>query len=119
MVRIVTSSAAGAVILHVPSRTTPERDPSRPCAEVPGPVRLLLEAERMVNLLALTALTYVVSQMHCDHCRAAIERGVTGLSGVRDVDVDLEAKRVTVSGEGLDDVAIRAAIDEAGFDIDG
>jgi copper chaperone CopZ len=33
------------------------------------------------------------------------------------VDVDLDAKRVTVAGEGLDDAAIRAAVDEAGYDV--
>ena len=37
--------------------------------------------------------------------------------GVASVDVDLEAKRVTVAGEHLDDRAIRDAIDEAGYDV--
>ena len=37
--------------------------------------------------------------------------------GVASVDVDLDAKRVTVVGAGLDDGAARAAIDEAGYDV--
>jgi copper chaperone CopZ len=63
-------------------------------------------------------LTYSVSDVSCEHCRAAITGEVQKVLGVDAVDVDLEAKRVTVTGERLDDAAIRAAIAEAGYDID-
>ena len=33
------------------------------------------------------------------------------------VEVEVDAKRVTVSGERVADAAVRAAIDEAGYDI--
>ncbi len=59
--------------------------------------------------------SYSVPGVHCDHCRAAIEGEVAPLAGVAGVAVDLEAKTVTVTGEALDDAAIRAAIDEAGY----
>jgi copper chaperone CopZ len=62
-------------------------------------------------------LSYSVPGVSCDHCRAAITHEVELVPGVRHVDVDLESKRVTVTGEPLDDAAIRAAIDEAGYDI--
>ena len=62
-------------------------------------------------------LTYSVPGMSCGHCRAAITSEVEKVAGVAGVDVDLEAKRVTVAGEQLDDAAVRAAIDEAGYDI--
>jgi copper chaperone len=58
---------------------------------------------------------YRVPEMTCDHCRNAIESNVGPLDGVVDVQVDLEAKTVTVVGG--DDPAISAAIDDAGFDI--
>ena len=38
-------------------------------------------------------------------------------AGVEAVDVDLEAKTVTVTGEPLDDEAIIAAIDDAGYEV--
>jgi copper chaperone len=61
--------------------------------------------------------SYSVPGVHCDHCRAAIEGEVAPLAGVAEVAVDLKAKTVTVTGEALDDAAIRAAIDEAGYDV--
>jgi copper chaperone CopZ len=62
-------------------------------------------------------LSYSVPGVHCDHCRAAIERELTQVAGVATVTVDLEAKTVSVTGEQLGDAAIRAAIDEAGYDV--
>jgi copper chaperone len=62
-------------------------------------------------------LNYSVPGVSCRHCRAAITAEVAMVPGVASVDVDLDARRVTVSGEQLDDAAIRAAIDEAGYDV--
>lgn len=62
-------------------------------------------------------LTYSVPGVSCAHCRAAITAEVQNVDGVDAVDVDLDAKRVTVTGTALDDAAVRAAIDEAGYDI--
>jgi copper chaperone len=62
-------------------------------------------------------LIYSVPDVSCSHCQAAITSEVEAVNGVSAVDVDLDAKRVTVTGAALDDVAIRAAIDEAGFDV--
>jgi copper chaperone len=60
--------------------------------------------------------TYVVAGMTCGHCRTAVAEEVTGVAGVRAVDVDLEAKLVRVHGTGVDPAAVVAAIDEAGYD---
>jgi copper chaperone len=62
-------------------------------------------------------LTYSVPDVSCGHCRAAITAEVGMVPGVASVDVDLQAKRVTVAGEGVDEAAVRAAIDEAGFEV--
>jgi copper chaperone len=62
-------------------------------------------------------LTYSVPGVSCAHCRAAITEEVETVSGVRQVEVDLEAKRVRVRGEGVDDAAVRRAIEEAGYEV--
>lgn len=60
---------------------------------------------------------YSVPGISCGHCRTAITGEVTRIAGVSAVDVDLNAKTVTVSGAGFNDAAIRDAIAEAGYDI--
>ena len=62
-------------------------------------------------------ITYEVPGVHCAHCEAAIVREVEAVPGVEAVTVDLERKLVAVTGEDLDDASLRAAIDEAGYDV--
>jgi len=61
-------------------------------------------------------LTYVVEGMTCGHCKAAVADEVEQLEGVSAVDVDLDARRVTVRGGAVSDVAVRDAIAEAGYE---
>lgn len=65
---------------------------------------------------AAEARTYSVPGISCDHCKHAIESEVATVDGVHSVDVDVERRLVTVAG-GADD-AIRAAIDDAGYDVE-
>jgi copper chaperone len=60
--------------------------------------------------------TYTVPAIHCAHCAMSIREEVSEVEGVDEVDVDLDAKLVTVSGRAIDDAAIRAAIREAGYE---
>jgi len=60
---------------------------------------------------------YSIPGVSCGHCRAAITAEVAMVTGVAAVDVDLDARRVTITGSELDDAAVRAAIDEAGYDV--
>ncbi len=64
----------------------------------------------------METMTYSVPGMHCGHCKNAVSRELEAVSGVERVDVDLETKLVTVRGEALEDAALIAAIDEAGYD---
>jgi copper chaperone CopZ len=63
-------------------------------------------------------LTYRVPGMSCGHCKAAVSEEVQAVAGVEAVEVDLDTKLVTVSGTALDDTALRAAIDEAGYRVE-
>ena len=60
--------------------------------------------------------TYSVPGIHCDHCKKAIEDEVGKVLGVARVEVDVEAKTVHVVGDIQDDL-VRAAIDEAGYEV--
>ena len=65
--------------------------------------------------MSLPKRTYTVTGMTCGHCRNAVMEEVLQVPGVRAVDVDLDAKLLTVAGETFDDAAIKAAVDEAGY----
>jgi copper ion binding protein len=66
----------------------------------------------------LTTAIYGVDGMTCDHCVRAITTEVGAIPGVRAVRVDLAAGTVTVdSGHPLDTATVRAAVDEAGYEI--
>ncbi|MER7129391.1 heavy-metal-associated domain-containing protein [Streptosporangium saharense] len=61
--------------------------------------------------------TYTVTGMTCGHCVSSVKEEVGEVPGVTGVEVDLATGRVDVSGDTLDDAAIRAAIKEAGYQV--
>jgi copper ion binding protein len=67
--------------------------------------------------MAVTS-TYTVTGMTCQHCVNAVTAELSELDGVRDVQVDLGTGGVTVTSDApLDDAAVRAAVDEAGYEM--
>jgi copper chaperone CopZ len=68
-----------------------------------------------------TVTTLNVTGMTCGHCVSAVTEELQGVDGVQDVAVDLVAggaSTVTVTSDGpLDESAVRAAVDEAGYEL--
>ncbi|WP_328394033.1 heavy-metal-associated domain-containing protein [Streptomyces sp. NBC_00390] len=61
---------------------------------------------------------YKVSGMTCGHCEGAVSREISALDGVTSVKAVAATGEVTVnSATPLDDDAVRAAIDEAGYEL--
>ncbi|MBK5221455.1 MAG: heavy-metal-associated domain-containing protein [Acidimicrobiia bacterium] len=66
----------------------------------------------------MSTTTVNVQGMTCEHCVNAVRSEVARIAGVTDVQVDLDSGAVTISSEGmLDDTAVRAAVDEAGYEL--
>ncbi|MEU5939620.1 copper ion binding protein [Micromonospora sp. NPDC047548] len=62
--------------------------------------------------------TYQVQGMTCGHCVNSVSAEVGAIEGVKDVQVDLASGQVTVTSESpLDTDSVRAAVDEAGYDL--
>jgi copper chaperone CopZ len=56
--------------------------------------------------------------MTCGHCVQSVSAEVGALAGVEKVDVDLPTGRVTVTSRApLDEESVRAAVDEAGYQL--
>jgi copper chaperone len=64
----------------------------------------------------MEVLTYSVPEMHCAHCKDALEREISTVEGVNSVQADPASKLVTISGLSLSDEALREAIEEAGYE---
>jgi copper chaperone CopZ len=66
----------------------------------------------------MTTTTYLVQGMTCAHCVRSVSQEVGALPGVRQVEVALGTGEVTVTSDGdLDPAAVRAAVDEAGYQL--
>jgi copper chaperone CopZ len=64
---------------------------------------------------------FKVTGMTCDHCVAAVTQEVSALPGVDSVAIELRAEAISdvtvTSAEALDLEVVRAAVDEAGYDL--
>ncbi len=68
----------------------------------------------------MTTASYTVVGMTCGHCVSAVTEEVSEVPGVTGVDVDLASGGLTVTSEApVDDSAVRAAVEEAGYSLAG
>jgi copper chaperone len=68
----------------------------------------------------MTTATYTVTGMTCAHCVAAVTEEVGAVPGVTGVEVDLATGALTVTSDTpVDDDAVAAAVDEAGYALAG
>ena len=65
-----------------------------------------------------TTKSYTVTGMTCAHCVASVTEEVQEIPGVQNVDVVLETGSLTVtSADPVDDAAVDAAVQEAGYQL--
>lgn len=63
---------------------------------------------------------YEVTGMTCGHCEGAVTDELSALTGVTSVKAEAATGRVTVVSQvPLDEDAVRAAVDEAGYELSG
>ena len=64
----------------------------------------------------MTTRSYTVTGMTCSHCVASVSEEVGDIPGVEEVEVSLNTGALTVvSAEPVDDSAVRAAVEAAGY----
>jgi copper chaperone CopZ len=65
-----------------------------------------------------TTKSYTVTGMTCGHCVTSVTEEVQEIPGVEDVQVVLETGNLAVtSSDPVDDAAVRAAVEEAGYQL--
>ncbi|MEV7153847.1 heavy-metal-associated domain-containing protein [Streptomyces misionensis] len=69
---------------------------------------------------ASVTTVYKVTGMSCGHCEGSVSAEISQIPGVTSVKAVASSGEVTVVSEApLDDEAVRAAVDEAGFELAG
>ena len=58
-----------------------------------------------------------VKGMTCSHCEMSVKNALNELEEVKNVDVDLNTKIVTVEGGNLEDKILVDAVEGIGFDV--
>jgi copper chaperone len=64
-----------------------------------------------------TTREYTVQGMTCEHCVLSVTEEVSEVAGVSAVDVELASGRLSVTGAGVDEGAVRAAVADAGYEV--
>lgn len=59
----------------------------------------------------------LVEGMSCNHCVMAVTNALKEVEGVSNVDVNLDTKKVEVSGDNLVEEILRDTVEEAGYDV--
>ena len=68
----------------------------------------------------MTTSSYSVVGMTCGHCVNAVTEEVSSVPGVTAVEVDLASGGLTVTSDApVDETAVRAAVEEAGYEVAG
>ncbi|MEV8015062.1 cation transporter [Streptomyces sp. NPDC086554] len=69
---------------------------------------------------AAVTTVYEVTGMTCGHCEGAVSSEISELAGVSSVKAVASTGQVTVISDApLDEAAVRAAVDEAGYELTG
>lgn len=70
--------------------------------------------------MSMTEHRFQVPGMSCAHCEHAVKSELLKVDGVWDVDVNLDTKTVVVKHDAVVNTgAMREAIEEAGYEIEG
>ena len=64
----------------------------------------------------MTELRFLVPDMTCGHCVAAVDEELRKINGVAAVAIDLDSKVVVVAGTGITFADASAAVHEAGYE---
>ncbi len=72
------------------------------------------KTSEMSNLTEGTV--YSIGGMTCNHCKASVEKNLSKIEGIEEVEVNLERKEALVKGSSKTEEAIKATIEDIGFE---
>lgn len=64
-------------------------------------------------------VTVKVDGMTCNHCKANVEKGISSVAGVENVEVDLASKTATITGKGVNIDDVKNVVESRGYEWGG
>lgn len=71
------------------------------------------------NNINMKELTVLVKGMTCSHCKAVVEKNISGIPGITSVNADLSTGKVKLAGENLNIDQIRQTVESIGYNWNG
>lgn len=83
-------------------------------------LRYFTKKEVTTNIIqAMEIKTIKVEGMTCNHCKANVENGIKGMDGIKDVNIDLQLGKVTISADAIDLAKIKSKVEGLGYTYGG
>jgi hypothetical protein len=64
---------------------------------------------------AMDIKTINVQGMTCNHCKANVENGIRGIKGIKDVNIDLQQGKVTISADNINLELVKSIVEGLGY----
>jgi uncharacterized membrane protein YraQ (UPF0718 family)/copper chaperone CopZ len=72
-----------------------------------------------LNIIPMNFKTIMVGGMTCNHCKMTVENNLKKMSGVSDVQVDLQSGKVTLTGDNLNISEAQKTVSDLGYTFKG
>lgn len=67
------------------------------------------------NTNTMNTIEIKVDGMTCNHCKANVEKGIKTIPGITDAVVDLNSKKVILTGEGINLKDVENKVNDLGY----
>jgi len=77
-----------------------------------------MDNEQKNSLLKMNDMiikTFIVEGMACKNCKAHVEKSINSIAGIDDVIADFANGQVRVSGNEIDNLKVKQAVEESGY----
>ena len=63
--------------------------------------------------------TVMVTGMTCNHCKANVENNLASITGIENIEIDLDSGQVRMIGDAIDLAAVKHKVESIGYQYDG
>jgi len=77
------------------------------------------ESNTFENNTDMEQKTVIVNGMTCNHCKANVEKNLSAISGIKNIEIDLASSKVKILGDKIDIARIKEKVESIGYEYAG